>query len=171
MKGLIQVPCGKIDKKETLYQAVCRETRKEMKLYTVPKYLTKDDKFNCDIYITNITREEKSQWMESEKNEPWILYKQKEWNMLVDQKEPTPSLITFKRKIRNTALPKGKMSQHEKKIHKIIIEECPTCGKIVKKGDNYYCPSQRKEVDPIILSNEPWWDTYIQELETEEKYR
>ncbi len=63
------------------------------------------------------------------------------------------------------------MSQHEEKIHKIIIEECPTCGKIVKKGDNYYCPSQRKEVDPIILSNEPWWDTYIQELETEEKYR
>ena len=48
------------------------------------------------------------------------------------------------------------MSQHEKKIHKIIIEECPTYDKIVDKGDDHYCPSQRKEVDLTILSNEPW---------------
>jgi len=70
MKGLIQVPCGKIDKKETLYQAVCREIREKMGLYTVSKYLIKDDRFNCDIYITDIIRGEKSQWMESEKNRP-----------------------------------------------------------------------------------------------------
>ena len=63
------------------------------------------------------------------------------------------------------------MSQHEEKIHKIIIEECLTCGKIVNKEDDYYCLSQRKEVNPAILSNESWWDTYIQESKIEEEYR
>ena len=109
MKGLIQVPCGKIDKKETLYQAVCRETRKEMKLYTVPKYLTKDDRFNYDIYTTDITKEEKLQWMEPEKNGSWVLYKWEEWDMLANQKELTLSLITYKREIWNAASLKGKM--------------------------------------------------------------
>jgi len=47
------------------------------------------------------------------------------------------------------------MSQYKKKIHKIIIEECPTCGKMVEKGDDHYCSSQRKEVDLTILSNKP----------------
>ncbi len=77
--------------------------------------------------------------MELEKNRPWVLYKWEEWDILVDQKELTPSLITFKREIRNAALPKGKMPQHEEKIHKIVIEECPTCGKMIEKGDNHYC--------------------------------
>ncbi len=43
MEGLIQVSCGKVDKGKTLYQAVCRETREEMGLYTALKYLTKDE--------------------------------------------------------------------------------------------------------------------------------
>jgi len=76
--------------------------------------------------------------------------------MLVDQKELSPSLIIFKREICNAASPKGKMQQYEKKIHKIEIEECPTYNKMVKKGDDHYCPSQKKEVDPTILSNELW---------------
>ncbi len=54
MKGLIQVPCGKVDLRETFYQAVCRETREEMGLHTVPVYLTIDKEFNCNIYITDI---------------------------------------------------------------------------------------------------------------------
>src|SRR6266540_5213191 len=54
IEGLIQVPCGKVDPEETSYQAVCRETREETGLYTAPKYLYKDDRFNCDLYITNI---------------------------------------------------------------------------------------------------------------------
>ncbi len=49
-----------------------------MKLYTVPKYLTKDDRFNYDIYTTDITKEEKLQWMEPEKNGSWVLYKWEE---------------------------------------------------------------------------------------------
>ena len=54
MKGLIQVPCGKVDSKETSYQAICRETREETDLYTASVYLTTDKGFNCDFYITNI---------------------------------------------------------------------------------------------------------------------
>ena len=47
--------------------------------------------------------------MKPEKNGLWVLYKQAEWDMLADQKELTPFLITFKREIRNAALSKGKM--------------------------------------------------------------
>ena len=46
MEGLIQVSCEKTEKGETSYQAVCKETREEMGLYTALKYLTKDDRFN-----------------------------------------------------------------------------------------------------------------------------
>jgi len=35
-----------------------------------------------------------------------------------------------------------------------MIEEYPTYGKMIEKGDDHYCPSQRKEVNPTILSNE-----------------
>ena len=94
--------------------------------------------------------------MEPEKNGPWVLYKWKEWDMLTDQKELIPLLIIFKREIRNVASLKSKMPQYEEKIHKIIIEECLTCGKMIDKRDDYYCSSQRKEIDPTILSNEPW---------------
>ena len=61
IKGLIQMPCGKPEKGETSYQTVCRETREEMGLYTIPKYLIKDDRFNCDIYTTDITEGERPQ--------------------------------------------------------------------------------------------------------------
>ncbi len=61
MKGLIQVPCKKVKKGKTSYQAVYRETREETGLHTVSKYLIKDDKFNCDIYITDITEGERPQ--------------------------------------------------------------------------------------------------------------
>ncbi len=54
MEGLIQIPCGKVDPRETSYQAVCRETREETGLYTASVYLTTDKSFNCDIYTTNI---------------------------------------------------------------------------------------------------------------------
>ncbi len=70
MKGLIQVPCRKIDKGEISYQVVCRKIRKEMGLYIVPKYLIIDDRFNCDIYTTDIIGGEKLQQMEPEKNGP-----------------------------------------------------------------------------------------------------
>ena len=42
---------------------------------------------------------------------------------------------------------------------------------MVDKEDDYYYLLQRKEVDSTILTNKPWWDTYIQELETEEEYK
>ena|SRR6266540_6722775 len=61
IEGLIQVSCEKMEKKETSYQAVYRETREETELHTALKYLTKDNRFNCDIYTTDITEGEKSQ--------------------------------------------------------------------------------------------------------------
>ncbi len=60
MEGLIQIPCEKVDKGETSYQAVCREIREETGLYTALKYLIKDNRFNCDIYTMDITTGEKS---------------------------------------------------------------------------------------------------------------
>ncbi len=73
MKGLIQVPCEKIDPGETSYQAVCRETREKTGLYTAPVYLITDKDFNCDLYITDI-EERIPQWMEPSKNRPWTFY-------------------------------------------------------------------------------------------------
>ncbi len=54
IEGLIQVPCGKVDPRETSYQAVCRETREETGLHIVLVYLTTDKSFICDVYTTDI---------------------------------------------------------------------------------------------------------------------
>ncbi len=54
MKGLIQVPYKKVDSKETSYQAVYRETRKEKGFHTALVYLTIDKSFNCNLYTTDI---------------------------------------------------------------------------------------------------------------------
>ncbi len=54
MEGLIQVSCGKVDLKETSYQAVCRETREETGLHIALVYLTTDKDFNYDLYTTDI---------------------------------------------------------------------------------------------------------------------
>ena len=54
MEGLIQVPCGKVDLRETSYQAICREIREETGLHTAPVYLITDKDFNYNLYITDI---------------------------------------------------------------------------------------------------------------------
>ncbi len=48
--------------------------RKETGLYMIPKYLTKDDRFNYDLYITDVTDRESLQQLELEKNRLWIFY-------------------------------------------------------------------------------------------------
>jgi len=73
MEGLIQVPCGKVDLGETSYQAVIRETVEETGLTSVLKYLCKDDRFNCDLYTTDIG-DRKLEWTESEKMGLWVFY-------------------------------------------------------------------------------------------------
>ncbi len=95
---------------------------------------------------------------------------------MVEHEELTPSLITFSRKIRAKTSTKGKQPKHEEKIHRITIVECPTCGKMVEKDDDHYCPPM-KETDSSILvdmqwweikedtasaTNESWWDAYVQ---------
>ncbi len=39
---------------------VYRKIREEIDLYMISKYLTKNDRFNCNIYITNIMERELS---------------------------------------------------------------------------------------------------------------
>ncbi len=153
MEGLIQVPCGKVNPGETSYQAVIRETIEETGLTSAPKYLCKNDKFNYDLYTTDIGNRKPKQ-TESEKMDPWIFYTWTEWDEIAEQEELTPSLITFRRKIRAETLPKGKQPKYEEKIHRITIIECPTCGKMVKKDDDHYCPPMR-EMDPSILVDTP----------------
>src|SRR6266498_2643908 len=155
MKELIQVPCGKVNSEEMSYQAACRETREETGLHTAPVYLTTDKGFNCDLYTTDI-EERIPQWMEPSKNGPWTFYTWAEWEVLVNQAELTPSLITNKRDIRRVTSKKKKQLEHL--IHRIIIIECPTCEKMMKENQDHYCPPAR-EIDPTILTDKPWWDT------------
>ncbi len=137
------------------YQAVCREIREETNLYTTPVYLTMDKGFNCDLYTTDIG-ERISQQMEPSKNGPWTFYTWVEWEVLANQTELTPSLITFKRNIKRVTCKKGKQSEHP--IHKITIIEYPTYEKMVEESKDYYC-LPAKEIDLTILTNKPWWDT------------
>src|SRR6266498_862062 len=156
MEGLIQVSCRKVDLEETSYQAVIRETIEETGLTSALKYLCKDDRFNCDLYTTNIG-DRKPEWTEPDKMDPWVFYTWAEWNKMAEQEELTSWLITFSRKIRAETSPKGKQLKYKEKIHRITIIECLTCGKMVKKDDDHYCPPMR-ETDPSILVDMPWWE-------------
>src|SRR6266542_1993842 len=94
--------------------------------------------------------------MEPSKNGSWTFYTWAEWKVLANQAELTPSLITFKRNIRRVTSKKGKQTEHP--IHRIIIIECLTCGKMVEENkDHYYPPA--KETDLTIFTDKPWWDT------------
>ncbi len=107
IEGLIQVPYEKVDPGEISYQAVCRETREETGLHIASVYLITDKSFNCDLYTTDIG-ERIPQWIEPSKNEPWTFYAWAEWEVLVNQAELIPSLITFKKDIRRIICKKGK---------------------------------------------------------------
>src|SRR6266540_715816 len=91
--------------------------------------------------------------MEPSKNGPWTFYTWVEWEVLTNQAELTPSLITFKRDIRRVTCKKGKQLEHP--IHRITIIEYPTCEKIMEGSQNHHCPP----ADPTILTDKPWWDT------------
>ncbi len=54
MKELIQVFYKKVDKRKILYQVIYREIKEEIELYIILKYLIKDNRFNCKLYIINI---------------------------------------------------------------------------------------------------------------------
>ncbi len=88
--------------------------------------------------------------MEPIKNRPQTFYIWVEWEVLANQAELTPSFITFKRDIRQVTCKKSKQSEYP--IHKIIIIECPTCGKIVEENKDHYCLPVRK-TDSIILTD------------------
>ena len=94
--------------------------------------------------------------MESNKNRSWIFYTWAEWKVLANQAKLTSSLITFKRNIRKVTC--KKIKQPEYPIHKIIIIEYPTCGKMMEENKDHYC-SPTREIDLTILTNKPWQDT------------
>ncbi len=54
LKELIQVFYKKVDKRKILYQVIYREIKEEIELYIILKYLIKDNRFNCKLYIINI---------------------------------------------------------------------------------------------------------------------
>jgi len=91
--------------------------------------------------------------MEPSKNGLWTFYTWAEWEVLANQVELTSSLITFKRDIRRVTCKKEKQPEHP--VHKIIIIECSTCGKMVKENQDHYC-SLAREMDPTILTNKLW---------------
>ncbi len=91
--------------------------------------------------------------MEPSKNRPQNFYIWVEWEVLANQAELTPSLITFKKDIRRVTNKKGKQPEHP--IHKITIIECPTCEKMVEENQDHYCLPAR-EMDLTILADKPW---------------
>ena len=91
--------------------------------------------------------------MEPSKNGPWTFYTWAEWEVLANQVELTPSLITFRRDIRRITCKKGKQPEHL--IYKITIIECPTCGKMVEESQDHYY-SLTKETDLTILTDKLW---------------
>ncbi|SRR6266540_415071 len=90
--------------------------------------------------------------MELSKNGPWTFYTWAEWKVLTNQAELTLFLIIFKRDIRRIICKKDKQPEHS--IYKIIIIECPICGKMVEGSQNHYCPP----ADLTILTDKLWWD-------------
>ena len=87
--------------------------------------------------------------------DPWIFYTWTEWDEIAEQEELTPSLITFRRKIRAETLPKGKQLKYEEEIYRITIIKCPTCEKMVEQDDDYYCPPIRETVEETGLTTAP----------------
>src|SRR6266540_4110059 len=94
--------------------------------------------------------------MEPSKNGSWTFYTWAEWEVLANQAELIPSLVTFKRDIRRVTCKKGKQLKHP--IHKITIIKCLTCGKMIEENKNHYCPPVR-EVDLTILIDISWKNT------------
>ena len=101
--------------------------------------------------------------MKPSKNRLWTFYTWAEWEVLANQVELTPSLITFRRDIKRVTCKKGKQPEHP--IHKITIIECPTCGKMMEENEDHYC-LLAKEIDLTILTNKLWWDTTHSGLQT-----
>src|SRR6266498_2833944 len=93
--------------------------------------------------------------MEPSKNGSWTFYTWAEWEVLANQAELIPSLITFKKDIKRVMCKKGKQLEHP--IHKITIIECPICEKMVEENQDYYYLPVR-ETDLTILTNKLWWD-------------
>ena len=91
--------------------------------------------------------------MKPSKNRSWTFYTWAEWEVLANQAELTPSLITFKKDIRRVTCKKGKQSEYP--IHKITIIECLTCEKMVEENQDHYCLPAR-ETDLTILTNKLW---------------
>ncbi len=130
------------------------QDRKDAKYILNVLYIITDKGFNCDIYTTDIG-ERISQWIEPSKNEPCTFYMWAEWEVLANQAELIPSLITFKEDIRRVTCKKGKQPEHP--IHKITIIKCSTCRKIVEENQDHYCLLTRK-TDLTTLVDKPQWD-------------
>ena len=75
MPNLYQVPGGKVDKDETSIDACIRETKEETGIKLEknrPKLIFNDDHYNCDVYITKLSWNERPKREEPTKMSNWL---------------------------------------------------------------------------------------------------
>ena len=61
MKGMLQMPYGKVEPGKSSQEAVIRETKKKTGLEIWPSYLLNDEFYDCDIYTYRLRDIEKSE--------------------------------------------------------------------------------------------------------------
>jgi ADP-ribose pyrophosphatase YjhB (NUDIX family) len=104
MYNLWQVVCGKVEKGESTLQAVLRETKEETGLEigrNNTQLIFNDPTFNCDVYITKVTDDQKLQRIESEKQGAWTITSFDQFKFMVKHKKLTPTLVEYSNTILN----------------------------------------------------------------------
>ena len=94
-----QVSCGKVEKEETLLEAVQRETQEETNLRIPIKafqYIRNDPKFNCDMYMVKLYEDEIPELTEPQNMTVWMYYPWNTWYQMASERRTTPSLTTYR---------------------------------------------------------------------------
>src|ERR1044071_4994682 len=94
-----QVPCGKVDPRESSLQVAWRETKEETDLALPAKrfqFLGNDEDFNCDMYAVHLLPHEVPQRTEPQNMTVWMYYPWTVWYKMAQQGRTTPSLTKFR---------------------------------------------------------------------------
>ena len=102
MYNVWQVLGEKVELEESSVQVTIRETKEETGLQIGKEeltYLFNDPKFNCDVYATKLTHNQRLEHTEPEKQGPWKLFNWKEYEKMALEKSTTPTYTTYIREI------------------------------------------------------------------------